>query len=70
MAKYLFVPDRVKFDESFAIEARNVDEAVEMAEKELCCNTVCSVFEILPFELLYLFQVEFYEGENPRRLGI
>ena len=63
MNKYLFVPDLVKFDQSFAIEAENIDLAMKKANEELCCNVDCSCFQILPYELLCLGKAEFFEGE-------
>ena len=62
---YGFVPDSIKLEEMFCIEAPTADEALALVDKEVPCNCVYSVWEVHPFSMTYVGHAKTEEGERP-----
>ena len=63
--RYLFVPDLYKFEQSFDVLASNADEALKIADEQMCCNCNLSVFGVNRFGLVFIGFCAFRENKEP-----
>lgn len=64
--KFVFIPDIIKYEEEFAIEADSIEAAFEKLQEEFPYNCLLSMELVTNSSRLFLGIVEVSEDSSPR----